>query len=239
MLRRLLAWLLIISWVAAGCASYKPTATPFRLPASYPNMQRLQGLEVAAATWDTEEAARAAFGFNIIKAGLLPVQVIFDNQSPLTWEINAGQTFLENERGELYQVLSEQGAYERVSQAQDFPGAVRGVGKGALLGGAAGALIGAAIGVAVGRSVGEYAMRGAATGGAAGAIWGAGSGDDQTTRRITDDLTQRNLRQQPVRPGELARGFIFFPAEAGRPARLRLQLLEKETKQPYNVFLIL
>lgn len=234
-MRRLVVWLVLLSLVGA-CATYKPTATPFRTPAFYANVQRVQGLEIAANTWTTEEAARAVFGFNIIRAGLLPVQIVYDNKGPFTFEVNPGQTFLENDRGELYQVLDEQSAYERVSQAQDLPAAIRGVGKGAALGGAAGALLGAAIGVVAGRSAGEYAMRGAAAGGALGALWGATAADDTTARQITNDLAQRSLRQAPLKPNELGRGIMFFPAEAGRPARLRLQLREKESQQTYNLY---
>lgn len=235
-MRRFVVWLLLVS-LLGSCATYKPTVTPFRTPAAYANMQRLQGLEIAANTWATEEAARAAFGFNIIRAGLLPVQIIYDNKGSQTFEINPSQTFLENDRGELFQILDEQSAYDRVSRAQDLPAAARGVGKGALLGGAAGALIGAAIGVAVGHRVGDYAMRGAATGGAAGVLWGASAGDDDTARQITADLAQHRLRNVPLKPNELGRGIIFFPAEAGRPARLRLQLRDQTSQQTYNLYL--
>ncbi len=160
----------------SACASYKPQATPFRLPQSYANVQNHSGLSVAASTWQNEEEAKAAFGFNVIKAGLLPVQVVFDNQTYQTFQINPSQTFLVNDREELFPVLDNQSAYDRVQRSTGFQEGVKGLAKGAFWGSAAGAVIGAAIGVAAGRSAGDYAMRGAVTGAAAGAVLGVGQG---------------------------------------------------------------
>ncbi|WP_449244241.1 hypothetical protein [Desulfobacca acetoxidans] len=237
MVSRIVAVIVTIAWLAAGCASYRPQATPFRLPQSYANVQHVNGLDVAAYSWSQEEEAKGAFGFDIIRAGLLPVQVVFDNQSPLTLQINPSQTFLVNDRDELFTVLDNQGAYDRVSRATDFQESIRGLAKGAFWGAAAGALIGAAIGVAAGRSAGDYAMRGAATGGAAGAVLGAGrgAGDTEVPRQISDDLANRSLKNNPVKPYEITQGIIFFPAEAGRPTQLRLQLKDKDTDKIYNL----
>lgn len=239
MKKSVIVWLIVVTLSFLGCASYQPRVTPFRLPQAYPNVQQVNGTFVAARCW-APEAARADFGFDIIRAGLMPVQVVFDNQGARTLQINPSQTFLVNEKNELFPVLDEHSAYDRVSRATDFPEAVRGVGKGAFLGGATGALIGAAIGVVVGREAGEYAMRGATAGAATGAVLGAGAyGDTETARRITEDLQNRTLSNNPINPHEIAQGIILFPAEAGRPQVLRLQLLEKETKKTYNVNLIL
>jgi len=223
--------------LSSACASYTPKATPFRLPQAYTNLQEHQGLNAAAFTWQNEEEAKSAFGFNIIRAGLLPVQVVFDNQSAQTYLINPSQTFLVNDRSELFPVLDNQTAYDRVSRATDFQEAVKGVAKGAFWGSAAGALIGAAIGVAAGRSAGEYAMRGAVTGGAAGVLLGAsqGAGDTELARQISEDLANRTLRNNPIKPKEIASGIIFFPAEAGQPGQLRLQLKEKDTQEVFNL----
>ncbi|MBW1916891.1 MAG: hypothetical protein JRI57_02535 [Deltaproteobacteria bacterium] len=240
MKKPLIVWLLITALVIMSCATYQPRVTPFKLPQAYPNVQQINGTFVAARAWNQEEEARAAFGFNIIKAGLLPVQVVFDNQGTQTLQINPGQTFLVNNYNELFPVLEDQIAYDRVSQATDFPEAVRGFTKGALLGGAAGALIGAAVGVVAGREAGEYAMRGAVAGAASGAVLGAGAGgSSELGRTITEDLYNRTLSNNPIKPQEVAQGIILFPAEAGRPEILRLQLKEKETEKTYNLNLIL
>ena len=93
---------LTLCLLAASCSPYKPQATPFRLPQSYANFQDLNGLKVAAFCWQNETEAKAAFGFDVIKAGLLPVQVVFDNQTSQTFQINPSQTFLVNDREELF-----------------------------------------------------------------------------------------------------------------------------------------
>jgi hypothetical protein len=221
----------------ASCSTYTPKATPVRLPQSYDNVQNLDGLSAAAFCWQNEEEAKAAFGFNVIKAGLLPVQVVFDNQTSKTFQINPSQTFVVNDRDELFAVLDNQSAYDRVQRSTGFKEAMKGLAKGALWGGAAGAVIGSAIGVAVGHSAGDYAMRGAATGAAAGAVLGVGQGTGNTevARQVADDLANRSLKNNPIRPQELAQGIIFFPVESGRPVRLKLQLREKDTDQVINL----
>jgi len=223
--------------VVASCSTYRPQVAPFRLPQAHANAQNIQGLQVGASVWQDEQEAKNAFGFNVIRAGLLPVQVVFDNQSAITYEINPSQTFLVNDRQELFPVLDNQSAYDRVQRATALGETVKGVGKGALLGSAAGALIGAAVGVAAGRSAGDFAMRGAAVGGAAGAVMGAGhgSGDSSLARQVGDDLHTRSLKNNPIRPQEISQGIIFFPAEAGQPMQLRLQLREKDSDRVINL----
>jgi hypothetical protein len=236
-LRSIFGIVLPVALLISSCSTYKPQATPFRLPQSYANAQNLDGLKVAAYCWQNQEEAKAAFGFDIIKAGLLPVQVVFDNQTPQIFQINPSQTFLVNDRDELFPVLDNQSAYDRVQRSTGFKEAAKGLGKGAFWGSAAGAAIGAAIGVAAGRSAGDYAMRGAVTGAAAGGILGVGQGAGSTevARQISDDLANRSLKNNPIRPQEISQGIIFFPAEAGLPKQLRLQLREKDTDKVVNL----
>jgi hypothetical protein len=56
-------------------------------------------------------------------------------------------------------------------------------------------------------------------------------------RAITEDLSRRNLKNTPIRPGELAYGLILFPREAGPPQSLRLQLKDKDTGEVYTLLL--
>jgi len=61
----------IVFILSAACAaSYKAKPLPFKSPSSYPNATEAAGAIVGAE----------AFGFDIRKAGMLPVQVVFDNQ---------------------------------------------------------------------------------------------------------------------------------------------------------------
>jgi len=237
-MRRLGAWCCLgLMVLGPGCAAYEPRVAPLKLPEAYGNMQRLNGVYVAARAWDQEEEAKAAFGFNILQARLLPVQVSLDNRGSDPLIIEPTQTFLINRNQELFPVLADQEAYDRVSQTGRLQESVVGFTKGAVLGGAAGALIGAAIGVAAGRRAGDYAMRGAVSGAVTGGILGAGSasGDTEVARAIADDLARHNLKNNPIKPGELAYGIILFPREAGRPQALRLQLKNQETGQVYTL----
>lgn len=228
---------LLSTLMGPGCASYKPTVTPFKLPEAYANVERVADTYVGARAWDNEAEAKAAFGFDIIGAGLLPVQVSFDNRGSQTLIIVPSQTFLINDRQELFPVLSETEAYERVAKGVRVKETVKGLAQGTLLGAAAGALIGAAVGVASGGRAGDYAKRGATTGAVSGAIMGVlnSASDSQVPRTITDDLTCHDLKNLPIKPEELAYGLILFPREAGQPQALRLQLQDQDTGQMYTL----
>jgi hypothetical protein len=238
---RLRAALVILSliFMGWGCSTYEPKVQPLKLPEAYANVQRVEGTYVAARAWSNEEEAREAFGFNIIGAGLIPVQVNFDNRGTQTLVIEPSQTFLLNQKEELFPVLADKEAYDRVSRSAMLSEGVKGLAQGTLLGGATGALIGAAVGVVAGRGVGEYAMRGAAMGASAGGVLGATTGatDTQVPRTIANDLSRRSLKNTPIKPGNLAYGIILFPQEAGQPRALRLQLKDKETGQVHTLVL--
>jgi hypothetical protein len=240
-MHRLAVFLPILALVFQGCATYEPQVTPFKLPEASANVQRVAGAYVAARAWDKEEEAQPAFGFNIIRAGLLPVQVSFDNRGGQTLVIVPAQTFLINQKQEIFPVLSDAEAYERVRRGTQVQETVKGAAQGGLLGTATGALIGAAVGVVAGHGAGEYALRGltmgAATGGVLGGVQGAGA--TQVPRSITEDLTRRDLKNTPIKPGELAYGLILFPREAGQPQALRLQLQDQDTGQVYTITLTL
>jgi hypothetical protein len=238
-MHRLALGVLILALIFQGCATYEPKVQPFKLPEASANVQRVAGAYVAARAWDKEEEAQQAFGFNIIRAGLLPVQVSFDNRGGQTLVIVPSQTFLINRLQEISPVLSDSEAYERVSRGTKVQETVKGVTQGALLGTATGALIGAAVGVVAGHSAGEYALRGLTMGAATGAVLGGAQGatETQVPRSITEDLSRRNLRNTPIKPGELAYGLILFPREAGQPQALRLQLKDQDTGQVYTLTL--
>lgn len=219
-----------------GCSTYEPKVAPFKLPEAYANMQRVAGAYVAARAWSNEPEAQEAFGFNIIRAGLLPVQVSFDNRGSQTLAIVPSQTFLINQKQELFPILEETEAYDRVSRATKGLEQVKGLTQGAIAGGAAGALLGAAIGVVAGHSAGEAAMRGAALGGAVGGLAGVARGSEtEAPRTIAENLARRNLKNKPIKPGELAYGIILFPREAGEPQALRLQLQDTDTRHTYTL----
>ena len=112
---------LIGTLIWTGCATYEPKVAPFKLPEAHANVQRIGGAYVASRAWPQEVEAKEAFGFNIIQAGLLPVQVSFDNRGSETLVIEPSQTYLINQQQDLFPVLSDEEAYDR-EPGQQTPG---------------------------------------------------------------------------------------------------------------------
>lgn len=215
-----------------GCAtSYKATPLPFKSPASYPNAVEVGEATVGAEAFSDPAKAKEAFGFDIRGAGMLPVQVVFDNRGPHSLEINGQQTLLEDEKGNLWPILSTKIAYERATKYAETKNIFKEGAYTGFLGAAAGTLIGAAIGIVSGDNVAVTAGKGAAVGAAAGATVGGvkGLNSDDARRSITSDLQEKSLQNKPVEPKSLAHGILFFPGEAKSAKTLRLQIIEKDT----------
>lgn len=216
-----------------GCASYERQVAPFKLPENTQNAVSFQGATIAARSFNTVKEAREVFGFDIRGVGILPVQVVFDNTSNHSLVIIPSQTFLIDEDSNVWPILEQNLAYDRISKATEMGRIFPEAAKSGLLLGAAGAVIGAAIGIVTGTNVGEALGKGAAIGGTAGLVSGGGYGFQQhfedVQLKIKQDLKTRSLHNRAVRPGELAYGFIFYPGEAKSSKVLRLQLMSKET----------
>jgi len=225
--------------VVAACATqYKAKPLPFRLPSSYPNATQVAGATVGAQAYLDRSKAEQLFGFDIRGAGITPVQVAFDNTGKTPLKINPGQTFLEDNDGQLWPILDSRFAYERVTKyAQTHEIFKEGAYKG-FLGGVAGALIGAAVGVVSGRDVASSIGKGAAVGAAGGAVIGGAGGAENAgaaRRKVMDDFRQKSLENKAIEPGDLSYGFLFFPGEAKSAKRLRLQLIEEGTGKKYTL----
>jgi hypothetical protein len=192
---------------------------------------------VGAEAYADNERAKEAFGFDVRAAGFMPVQVVFDNQGSHPLRIAPGQTFLEDNAGNLWPILSEQTAYARATRYADTKQIFREGAYGGFLGAAAGAVIGAAIGIVAGENVASALGKGAAVGGAAGATIGGvkGYNSEDARRVIIHDLNQKTLGNKPIDPKSLSYGFLFFPGEAPSARQLRLQLVEDGTGQVYVV----
>ncbi len=223
----------IILVVTTACAtSYKAKPLPFRLPGSYENVVEVGGALVAARAYADPNKAKEAFGFDIRGAGMLPVQVVFDNQGPYSLKINPQQTFLEDEAGNVWPILAEQTAYERATKYAQTKQIFKEGAYHGFLGATAGAIIGAAIGIVSGENVAVAAGKGATIGAATGATLGGVKGfasSDEARRTIINDLNQKSLDNKAVNSKSIAYGFLFFPGEAPSAKQLRLQLIEVET----------
>ncbi|MHB9097057.1 MAG: hypothetical protein ACYC5X_04455 [Syntrophales bacterium] len=230
--------ILSVVWLAA-CTTYERQVVPFKMPAAYPNATPVAGATIAAKAYDNGEEASAAFGFDIRGAGILPVQVIFDNTGSHPLEILSDKTLLLDEENNLWPILDERMAYDRLARKTELGRVVPEAAKGGLLAGAAGAVIGAAVGIVTGQNVASAAGKGAAIGAAAGITMGGARGlsDSDVQYQISEDLRKRTLEKRAVAPHEVAHGFLFFPGEAKRPKELRISLRATDTKKVYSLIL--
>jgi hypothetical protein len=160
---KVLAALLMVVWLVA-CTSYERQVVPFKMPAAYPNATAVADATIAAKAYDNKEEATAAFGFDIRGAGILPVQVIFDNTGGHPLEILTDKTFLVDEEANLWPILDQRMAYDRLSGKTELGKVLPEAAKGGFLAGAAGAVIGAAIGIVTGQNVAAAAGKGQRSG---------------------------------------------------------------------------
>lgn len=219
-----------------SCAtSYVAKPLPFKLPSSYSNAQEVGGAVIGARAYTDVREARENFGFDIISAGMLPVEIVIDNKGTHQLEINGTQTFLEDRQSNLWPVLNRELAYERATKFAQTKETFSEGAQSGFFGAAAGALIGAAIGILSGQNVAETAGKGAVVGGAGGAVIGGANAynDGDARHAVVDDLQSKSLQAKSVAPNALAYGFIFFPAEAKTAKTLRLQVVEKDTGKSF------
>jgi len=234
----ILAAVLSVAGLAA-CASYERKVVPFKMPAAYPNATAVADATIAARAYDNGEEASAAFGFDIRGAGILPVQVIFDNTGNHPLEILTDKTLLVDEENNLWPILDQGMAYDRLSGKTELGRVAPEAAKSGLLAGAAGAVIGAAIGIVTGQNVAMAAGKGAAIGAAAGITMGGakGLGDSDVRQQIREDLRNRTLEKRAIAPHEVAHGFIFFPGEAKKVKELRISIRATDTRQVYPLIM--
>ena len=224
--------ILLLTLIFSGCTTaYKIKPLPFKTPSAFPNMVNFDGSQIAAKAFVDPQETKDAFGFDILGAGMLPVEVVFDNQGSHPLEIVAHQTFLEDGKGNLWPVLSNKIAYERATKYAETKKIFKEGAYSGFLGAAAGTLIGGAIGIISGSNVGNAVGKGAALGAAAGATLGGAKayGSNDARREIISDLREKSLENKPVEPKNLAYGFLFFPGEAKSAKNLRLQIRETDT----------
>lgn len=234
----ILAAVLSVAGLAA-CASYERKVVPFKMPAAYPNATAVADATIAARAYDNGEEASAAFGFDIRGAGILPIQVIFDNTGNHPLEILTDKTLLVDEENNLWPILDQGLAYDRLSRKTELGKVAPEAAKSGLLAGAAGAVIGAAIGIVTGQNVAVAAGKGAAIGAAAGITMGGAKGldDSDVRQQIREDLQNRTLEKRAIVPHEVAHGFIFFPGEAKKAKELRISIRATDTKQVYPLIM--
>ena len=229
--------LLSVIWITGCSTADEATPLSFRTPSAYNNVIDVGGAQIAAKAYADSDEAKQIFGFDVLGAGMLPVQVIFDNQGPHELEVIGHQSFLEDQAGNLWPILTSRAANERATKyAQTREIFKEGAQKG-FLGAAAGAIVGAAIGIVTGGGIGEAVGKGAAVGAAAGAVIGGAGGyaSDEPNKTIINDMRDKSLQNAAIEPGTLAHGFLFFPGEAASASKLRLQIIENDTRKVHSI----
>lgn len=242
-LGRRLSWLvtlLSMLSLASGC-TYRDRVAPLNLPdARNGGIVVGDGLKLAALAFSSDEAAKQAFGFGARKAGLLPVQLTLQNDSPNKVKINPEQTFLIDNSNRAWPILSLEKTYQRTAGHVDLGETAKGAGKPALLMGAAGALAGMAIGIVTGQNIGEAMGKGAVLGAAGGAIVGGAKSYSDSGGKIREDLAAKTLRNEMILPHQIAYGVLFFPGIPGEEAdgvkELRLSVTIGNTTQVVVLF---
>jgi len=238
---RILTALVLVSAQVAGCTSYKSQYVSFRPPEAYANKQVAGGVSIGAEGYLGADEAKEAFGFDIKATGLIPFQLVMNNQSGKSIQIVTDQTFLLDAEGNYWPVVPNQVAVDRIEKSTQLAALGKGAGVGALWGAAGGAILGAAIGIASGQNVGKSMGAGAAIGGAGGAILGTGKEAVSTDRptQILNDIRSKGLENKTIPQDHLANGFLFFPGEAKTAKSLKLQFREIESGKVFNVNLYL
>jgi hypothetical protein len=180
----------------------------------------------------SSEQLSALFGFDLKKAGVIPVQILVQNNGSAPVTVLDGAR-IEDANGSIWEVLPSDVVYNRINSytAGSLDGQ-QGV-RRTVMWGLAGAIVGAAVGIAGGSNVGTAAATGAALGGGAGAatsVLGAGTTTD-TSEDVVRDFSGRSLEHRTIAPGTEASGFLYFPAESAQPRRLSLGLSVGGTRQ--------
>lgn len=217
--------------ILPACQSYQSRVIPAKLPSAYSNATEVAGATMAAKLYDDKKEAEALYGFDIVGAGVIPVQVVIDNTGAHPLQIVPDQTLLVDEESNIWPILEASLAYERISKKTQFGEIAPEAAKGGVLAGLAGAVIGAAIGVVTGTNVGNAAGMGAAVGAAAGSVSGGAKGyfSEGPQDKIREDIHKRTLENRTIMPNQLAYGFLFFPGEAAKGKELRIRIRETDT----------
>jgi hypothetical protein len=229
--------ILIFIVILNGCSTYRPGPVPIKSPDALHSVVEIQRLKIGAKIYLDKKEAKERFGFDIISAGIIPLEVVFDNKGGHQFDITADQTFLKDKDHNLWPLLDRQTAYERASRYSRTKEVFKEGAYHGFLGATAGAVIGAAIGVLSGQNVLESAGKGAAVGAAAGGTLGGAKGysSRELSRRIGEDLRRKSLPGKIIKANAISYGFLFFPAEAKSPVELRLHLTDMDTGKIYII----
>ena len=179
--RRFLSFLALFlsALLLTACSSYGERVAPVPLPESRADAVDVDGAKLIAQAYVDPDQAKAALGFDARGAGLLPVRFVVDNKSGKTVSVDPSQTFLVDNQGNAWPLLTSDQAYQRVKSNVSVGSTLSGGAKSSVLLGAAGAVAGFAVGVLTGQNIAETAGKGAVAGASVGAIAGGAKANQE------------------------------------------------------------
>jgi hypothetical protein len=216
--------LLTVILVTTSCAPrYEFKPIPVRTMDGFANKTEFpEGRVGAHAIYDSKEVIKF-FGFDLKKAGVIPIQIAVENHQTGASLTLSKATLLDSE-GLLWEVLPSDVVHRRIDEHTS--GGLTGEQglRRSLLWGLAGGVIGAAVGVVSGSSVISAAGKGAAVGAAVGvASTISQSGMDSNTEAdIQRDFSTRDIDHATIAAGDTTNGLLYFPSESSQPKKLNL-----------------
>jgi outer membrane lipoprotein SlyB len=233
----IIAFLFCLMLTMACSKAFVAKPVRFKMPSVYGNAVSIDKTIAAAEVFNKPRQDKKTFGFDIHGAGMLPVQVVFKNTGYTDYQVVVDQTFLEENNGNMWEVLTGDIAKARATQHAQDKKAIKEAGKKGMIAAAIGAITGAIIGTVTGDKIGKTAGTGAAVGAGTGAVYGAVKAleKDDEEKKSLKSFNETLIEHKIIRAGCITRGFLFFPGEAKRPKYLWLTLKDSfDGKRTYN-----
>jgi hypothetical protein len=198
--------LLVAAAALALLAALSPPPAPLPKPEPAGIRAELQGVALAVEVLEAPEAARRRFGFDIRAAGLLPVRLAVANRGTRTARLNPPQTFLIDGQALAWPLLTADQARDRLAEKSAGGKPARSSLSARQWTEAAAILTGFALDVFVRRRPAEVPT--GWSGWLGSLVEGQREAPENQARR---DLADKFLRNPPLRPGESAEAYLFFP----------------------------
>jgi len=233
---RLIAFIFCLLFIVSCSKAFVAKPVRFKMPSVYGNAVRMDKTIAAAEVFNNSKIDKKIFGFDIHGAGMLPVQVVFENNGYVDYTVVVDQTFLEETNGNMWEVLSGDIAKARATHNAQDRKAIKEAGKKGMIAAAIGAVTGAIIGTLTKDNIGKTAATGAAVGAGTGAIYGAVKAleKDDEEKKSLKHFKETLIEHKRVRSGCITRGFLFFPGEAKKPKYLWLTIRDAYGDKKYN-----
>lgn len=195
-----------------GCAMPEETDhIPFKKPSSYRNARKV-GVDIVAGAevYYNRKETRKAFGFDIRKAGIVPIFIVVQNKKPSPLKVLPKQTFLKGKSGVLWNVPNSRDVYRTLLEYNRAGGDFS-VNYDES---ATNQLEGFAVGMITDESVIGKARKSETKETAAG----------KTRKRLTEELRNGNLENREIQPNSHALGILYFSGKIQDPVQLHLTL---------------